>query len=298
MTLSDFVAAAWRAHGDESEEVAERIADSLHLVAQPEDVAPFVRLLTHVYGEHLGRWQRGVELLEAIQRSPACDGNAAATEPLRRGIAALRVADGDGAATDSLTEADRAYAFATAADALAARGELGRGIELLERALACVPADLGADHPAIRALAITGNNVSAALEIRETLDARESAAMVRAAEAGLRYWKLAGTWLEEERAEYQLARSLLRAGDVEAARERIDRCIEICRENDAPAFERFFGHAVRALVARAAGDAAGYESHRQAALEHYARVPDGEQSWCDRERSELESEPALGGGRS
>lgn len=288
MTLTDFVADGWRDHGDQAEAVAARIAESLHLVAAPADVAPFVRLLTHVYGEHLGEWQRGVELLESIQRSPACDGTALALGPIERGIAMLRIASGDDAAAAPLAPADRAYAFAVAADAVAVRGDLPRGLELFDRALAEVPADVANDHAAVCALAISGNNLSAALETRDTLDARESDAMVKAAEAGLRYWTLAGTWLEEERAEYQLARCLLKAGRLVAAREHIDRCIAICGQNDAPAFERFFGHAVRAIVARAEGDGAAFEDHRRAALERYALVPDDERSWCERERSELE----------
>ncbi len=288
MSLTDFLAAAWREHGKQADAVAARIAESLDLVAEPSDVAPFVRLLTHVYGEHLGEWQQGVELLEAIQRSPACDGTPLTVGPLERGIAMLRVAGGDDAAATPLAPDDRAYAFAVAADAIAVRGDLPRGLVLFDRALAEVPADVANDHAAVRALAISGNNLSAALETRDALDARESDAMVKAAEAGLRYWTLAGTWLEEERAEYQLARCLLKAGRLAAAREHIERCITICGQNDAPAFERFFGHAVRAIVARTEGDAAAFESHRRAALAQYANVPDDERSWCEREQGELE----------
>ena len=62
--------------------------------------------------------------------------------------------------------------------------------------------------------------------------------MIVAAEAALRYWKQAGTWLEEERAEYRLAKSLLIAGRAVDAVASARRCLAVCERHEAPAFER------------------------------------------------------------
>ena len=70
----------------------------------------------------------------------------------------------------------------------------------------------------------------------------------------MRYWRLAGTWLEEERAEYRLTRSLLQAGNHEGAVEHAHRCIDVCAANEAPPFERFFGYVVLAIAQSRAGD--------------------------------------------
>jgi hypothetical protein len=170
----------------------------------------------------------------------------------------------------------------------AARHESDSAIAALEQALkAAQSRPLPDKHAAIRSLAVAGNNLSAGLEEKEHLTDAERAAMVLAAETGLQYWKLAGTWLEEERAEYQLARCLLRAGDVNAARSHISHCIAICGDNNAPAFERFFGHAVRAIVERAAGDDEAWLEAKNAALAAYADVPQDEKQWCKRELAEL-----------
>jgi tetratricopeptide (TPR) repeat protein len=287
MTLHALIEAGWRDHGDRPEDVAARLAGALPLLGQPDDYPPFVRLLTHVYGEHLGEWQRGVELLEASTRLPSFAPATAVLAAVQRGVATLRLGGGDRSAVQGLTDADRAYAFASAADALAARGELPTAIDYLGQALGCAPTAPARDHPAIRALAVCGNNVSAALEGKPELSPAERTAMLAAADCGLRYWKLAGTWLEEERAHYQLARCQLRAGDAAAARASIDRCIDVCERNDAPPFERFFGHAVRALAARAHGDHAAFAAGRRAALAEYARVPEADRRWCARERDEL-----------
>ena len=134
---------------------------------------------------------------------------------------------------------------------------------------------------------MAGNNLSAELEGKPELTGPERAAMVLAAETGLAYWKLAGTWLEEERAEYQLARCLLRAGEFDRARASIRNCIALCEANDAPAFERYFGHAVLAIAERAAGNVRAFAAAREAALAQYALISKEEQGWCQRELDEI-----------
>jgi hypothetical protein len=70
------------------------------------------------------------------------------------------------------------------------------------------------DAAAQRALAAAGNNLAAGLEEKPDRDAAGTAGMVAAAQAGVECWRRAGTWLEHERAEYRLARSLLAAGQA------------------------------------------------------------------------------------
>jgi hypothetical protein len=115
--------------------------------------------------------------------------------------------------------------------------------------------------------------------------------MLMAAEGGLRYWKQAGTWLEEERAEYRLARSRLQAGETAAAVQSAERCVRVCKRNGAPPFELFFAHAVLAFAQRAAGDGEAFEAQRREALAQLAQVPEGERKWCESDRQELESAP-------
>lgn len=287
VTLQSVLQSGWRDHGDHPEDVASRLAESFALVAAPADIGPFVRLLAHVCGEHLGQWQRGVELLEALTRMPAFDGSELASGPVTRATAMLRYAGGDPSALEGLSDEDATYALAIAADALAARGQMAQAIDAFFQALARAPGTPATGHPVVHALAVTGNNLSAALEKSAVLGPVERDAMIAAAETGLRHWKLAGTWLEEERAEYQLARCQLRAGDAGAALASIDRCIAVCTRNAAPPFELFFGHAVRAVACRAMGNLAAFAESRQVALQQHALVPAEERQWCEREYQEL-----------
>ena len=88
MTLDSFLTTAWSEHAESPEDVADRIAASVPLVATPEQVAPFLGLAVHVYGKHLGRWQRGVELLESLRGLPAVDTSADPAGAIARGVAA------------------------------------------------------------------------------------------------------------------------------------------------------------------------------------------------------------------
>jgi hypothetical protein len=141
----------------------------------------------------------------------------------------------------------------------------------------------------LRALAVGGNNLAAALEEKKDRDDAETAGMIVAANGGLTYWKRAGTWLEEERAEYRLTRSLLQAGRPREAIASAQRCIDVCVRNAAPPIEIFFGCVVLALAQRASDDADAFAASRQQALALYEQVPADEQQWCRSDLAELQS---------
>jgi hypothetical protein len=287
-SFQDFLAAARRDHTDHPDAVAAQLEGGLPHVGKADEVPPYATFVVHVFGEHLGQWERGAKLLDAIRQLPVARGDDAAQMSVRRGMAALRHSAGDAAALEGFAPADVAQVMCVVCTTHVARHETGDAIAALKHALkAARQQPLPEKHAAIRSLAVAGNNLSAELEEKENLTDDERAAMVLAAQTGLDYWKLAGTWLEEERAEYQLARCLLRAGDVNAARSHISHCIAVCEANNAPAFERFFGNAVRAIIERAAGDDEAWLEAKNAAMAAYADVPQDDKQWCKRELREL-----------
>jgi hypothetical protein len=288
MSFDAFIESAWNDHGDRPEEVADRLANSLARIESAANIAPYVRLVVHVHGEHLGQWRAGIELLEAMRRLDAWDGSPAVVGAVTRGVATLRYAGGEPAALDDLSGEDRIVVLATASSAFLGRNDFGRALAAYGEAAGLAETGLPNGSPAIRALAVGGNNLAAALETKPDRDAAETKGMIAAAEAGLRYWKLAGTWLEEERAEYRLARSLLHADDHDGAIRSALRCIEVCSKHQAPPFERFFGHAVLALAQRAAGERDAFVSSREQARQCYELVDPAERQWCAPELKELE----------
>jgi hypothetical protein len=286
MSFDAFIESAWTDHADHPDAVAVRLEESLALVEAPAQIPAYVRLVTHVFGEHLGQWQRGIALHDALRRAAAGD-DSAGSAAIARGIATLRYCSGDTSVLAALALEDKIMVLATAASALAGQQRFLPAVDAYTQALTLAQPGLPAGSPAARALAASGNNLASALEGKRDRNAAETAGMVGAAEGALRYWKLAGTWLEEERAEYRLARSLLQAGDAPGAVHSAARCIDICSENHAPPFELFFAYAAHAIALRAASEHAASAAARPRALEQYALLAPDEQVWCKSDLQEL-----------
>jgi len=284
-TFAERIDQGWAEHSEHPKQVADWLAGSLAEISAAEQIEPFARLAAHVFGEHLGEWTRGIELLETLRASRVC--GAAEATAIGRHVAALGCASGDESSLAALAREDAACALAAAAAACAGRKDFSRAIALYERALAQAQPTPAQASPAIRSLAIAGNNLAAALEDKSPRSEDERRGMLGAARGALAHWKLAGGWLEEERAEFRLARSLTAAGEPREGAEHAQRCLTICERHDAPAFERFFAYYALAAALRAAGDDARFEEARSRALSWLAKVPADEQRGCDAERREL-----------
>ncbi|MFO1310984.1 MAG: hypothetical protein U1F41_02855 [Burkholderiales bacterium] len=286
MTFDEMLEQAWNDHADQPAAVADRLAAAAPTIASAAQLASFARIVTHVYGEHLGECERGVALLNSLRRLPAYTDTPEAGDIVMRAVATLRFLGGDADATVALAVEDRVSALATAASALSARDECRRALDAYADAVRLAPS-LPANSAAFRALAIGGNNLAVALENKAGRSAVETEGMVAAARGGLAFWRKAGTWLEEERALYRLARSLLAAGQPGEAVICAQQCARICETNDAPAFERFFASAVLARALHEDGRDGDYRQARQDALNWFDTVPDDEREWCESDLAEL-----------
>ena len=286
MTFDEMIEQAWDDHGDHAEAVADRLAAAAPTIGAQAQFAPFARIVTHVYGEHLGDCERGVALLSSLRKLPGYSDTPEVGGIVTRSVAALRFVGGDAGAAATLGVEDRVSALATAASALTARGEFRRALDAYADAVRLAPS-LPARSAAFRALAIGGNNLSAALEERANRTPAETEGMIAAARGGLAFWRKSGTWLEEERALYRLARSLLAAGQPGEAALCAQQCGKLCDDNHAPAFERFFASAVLARALREDGRQADYRQVRNEALDWFDAVPDDERDWCEADLAEL-----------
>ncbi|MFO1303148.1 MAG: hypothetical protein U1F54_05410 [Burkholderiales bacterium] len=286
MTFDEMLEQAWNDHADNAAAVADRLVAAAPTIAHAEQLAPFARIVTHVYGEHLGECERGVSLLNSLRKLPAYADTPEVGGIVTRAVATLRFLGGDGNATTALAVEDRVSALATAASALSARNEYRRALDAYADGVRLAPS-LPARSAAFRALAIGGNNLAVALENKPDRTTMEMAGMVAAARGALAFWRKAGTWLEEERALYRLARSLLAAGQPGEAVLCAQQCAQICEKNDAPAFERFFASAVLARALREDGRHGDYRQVRHDALNWFDTVPDDEREWCESDLAEL-----------
>jgi len=247
--------AAWGRHGDDPEGVA---AELPALVEGAESAPAVAGLLVHVLGEHLGRWDEGLALVARLTE------RFGAEDALRRSEATLKLASGDeegGRAAIAACEAgepgsNEARVLAVSAAAIAAHDQAAAAGAWLQRAVTLAEA-LADDDTAVRAVAITGNNLAVALEEKEDRSLAEDALLRASANTARAFWERAGTWMHIERAEYRLAKTHLALGDVARAAVHARACLEICGANDADALECVFGWEVVALAAAAGGDSDG-----------------------------------------
>ncbi|MFC7419472.1 hypothetical protein ACFQNF_06225 [Iodobacter arcticus] len=284
MSFDDFIKTAWTDHGDQPLAVAERLTHSRHLVQDTRQIPTFARLVSHVYGEHLADWETGISLLQSL---PYIESELAAQSAINTSIATLRYGRGDADALGSLTAIEQTTVLASTSSLFAAQQKLALAIHSYSEALATYEklAPQPEQAPVHRALAVGGSNLAGTLEEQSNRSTTETTAMLRAAQSALRFWKLAGTWLEIERAEYRLCRSALQAGLRDEAIQAAQRCLDGCIQNNAPAFELFFAHAVLAISQKDQVDA--FEKHRAAAIACLEQIPIGEQHWCEAELKEL-----------
>ncbi len=283
--IETFIQQGWADHVDHTEAVAQRLAQRSAADVPAGQLQRFVGLLVHVFGEHLGRCDEGIGLLRAMAARPS---QKQVNGVLPRGMAALGLAAGNDDAASALSVEARLAARATAASILNGQRQTSAAMAMLRAALSeCQTLQLPDTSPAIRALAVAGNNIAADLQDLPQRSAEQDEAMLLAGQVGLDFWRRCGGWLEHERAEYRVARGLLRAGRAAEGLAHARACLAICQANEAPPFEHFFGHALAATCAAAAGDDAAFIEHNEQALIAWAKVSPDELSWCQDELAEL-----------
>ncbi|MDW1813532.1 hypothetical protein R7O11_31245, partial [Vibrio sp. Vb2362] len=140
-----------------------------------------------------------------------------------------------------LEEQEQRRVYALISNELSALAQLELASQwLVKAALGMTPND--AEGPLARAFAITANNLACQYEALAERTCMETSKMLEAATLALDYWKVAGGWMQEERAEYRLAMSLLKADKPQEAKVHAERCEDICQQHGSDALELFHAH--------------------------------------------------------
>lgn len=246
--IADVIDAAWNDHATDSRGVAARLTAARPLLErEPAQVGAFMWLAEHLLLAHLAD-------PDAMEPWIAVAGPLVAQQPdaapaLERARLATRLLRGAELKPGEQTPAVQVRALGTLANGLGMRGDGAAARRLLDQAAALARAP-GAGPDALKGLAAAYHNVASHL-IDGVRDVQLDGLMMDAARGSRDTWREAGTWLNVERGEYQLALCAAAIGDSAQAVAHARACLAICEQNDADAYERFFGHEVlgRALVA-------------------------------------------------
>jgi hypothetical protein len=280
MDFDTFAERAWDEHATDPQGVAQRLNEGRALVADEAQLNRLANLAHHVYGAHLGDWRAGAGFIEGLAELPFHAAGGACGGAVRRYVASLALCADPRAEPEGLAPSDRIRVGALAASNLADRDAARAGDLLRDAVDRAQGSGLPVADPMNRDLAVAANNIACALEEKERRTEDERELMILAAQASRHHWGIAGTWLEAERAEYRLAHTWLKAGDLARAREHAQACLEIVAAHDGPALERLFGWEALGLVERAAGDAAGHGQALARAREAFDELAEADKEWC------------------
>jgi hypothetical protein len=293
MDFDTFIDQAWTDHASDPAAVAATLqAQGLARVSDANQLGSMAHLAHHVLGSHLARWEEGLQFQQQLAALPCCEAGSVQAQAIARHISALRLAGGLGDDRADLGASDRIRLTAMAANNLAEHDATRAEGLLLEALSDAEQAGLPDSDPFHRALAIAGNNIAGTLEEKPMLSAGEVKLMIQAAQAGLRHWAIAGTWLETERAEYRLCLSWLKAGDIAQARVHAQRCLQIVQDHGNVPLETFFAWVVTGQVEQAAGNASGLAQALSRAQQAFNGLAESDRGWCQASLDKLQSTAA------
>jgi hypothetical protein len=234
-----------------------------------------LRLAEHVLLGHAGdaaglrAWLAA--LPEAVTTQPP---TAAAVQRAHWAAAQL-----DGGAAEPPPAPQRWRALQNVALAWVARGDAERAAQALaeqERAAASE-----SDAATLQPLAASANNLAQHLREAPQRSPAHTALMLQAAALSARLWARAGTWVNVERAEYQLALCHAAAGQAGPSLAHAHRCLAVCQREGADAVELFFAHEALWHAQGAAADPSAQRATHQAMAALLGQVQDANlQTWC------------------
>lgn len=274
-----FVARAWADHATRGDAVARRLRMRTPPPQTAEQLVRLTRLVVHLVGEHLGRFDDARWRLEALRTHPLTD--RAVLSELRVGVAVLDIGEGRIDTAEGLDPAESVRSDAGAAAVALGRGDAPRALRLIDRArerLAALPDAQPPDH---RPLAVACNNMTWDLHaLGAERSPAQTDAMLRLAAASREHWSRAGTWLEIERAEYALAFAHLSAGLHDDAWRHAAHCLAVCLHHQASPLEMVYAHEAMARVHHARREAAELAHHTQALQTVFARLSADDAAAC------------------
>jgi hypothetical protein len=298
MTLQEFVQQGWQKHGDDEQGVFDSLPEGVEMVSEAKHGPALAGLVVHVAGEHLGRWADGLDLVDRIEQNPVVESGSPEWKSLRRSKAILHHCAGETEARDQCiadghddthhANSGRVRVLAVATSALAGQKRIDDAMAAFDEAIELAAYGPTKEDPVSISLAITGNNLATELEGTEDRDDAASALMLKAAQVGRKYWEIAGTWTNVERAEYRLAMTNLALGDGGAALRHAQACLAVCEDNHADEIELFFAREALAKSHHALGNGAEAHTNRDSAAELLAAIEnEGMRSYCQGEFDKL-----------
>lgn len=276
MKFKEYLSNAWMTHEMESKKILDEAKENFKLMETEDDVMSMARLIAHISGEHLGQWEKGIDLLRKMKNNATIKDK----NEMNRLVGMLNLGNFPNTDITSYSYSDQSRILAMTSSALANLGGLKNAGKFLKSAIQISDTHLEKLDPANKTIAMMSHNIASALEKKMEQSENQKEFMVFAANAARRFWEIAGTWKEIERAEYQLALTYLKASQNQVAHKCAHECLRIVNENHDETLELFFAYEVIILTSLATGNISGLERTKELFRGTFDRLSIEDQSWC------------------
>ena len=272
----------WDDHATDAKSVFNRLGEGEKLIVSNENNPVLARLIAHVCGDHLGLWEDGIEKLQKLKLNSHYSNITDSEFAINRLIATLQFYSSELKDLSRFSISDQARILAQAAGMISESGDIARAKEYFSNSLEIASRGLEKEDPANRALAITGNNFACTLEEKAGRSDLETELMILAAQAGRKFWEIAGGPSEVASAEYRLSQSYLQALQIEKSFEHAQLSIEACEANKCSALDFFFGYEAIALAEKARKNETGYSNAVEKMKLHFEQLSEDDKKWCSK----------------
>lgn len=289
MDFQTYLNKSWSEHAKNPQAVADQFVDQIKLLVKSDDIIPFAHLISHVFIEHLCTWTKGKQILTQLLELPLSN-NLITQQSLKRSIATMDYLSGEQQDVSQYAISDQVRILATSASGFAATQDILKAQSTLQKAVSLASTELVEKDPAYKVLAMAGNNLSSQLEEKNNRSIEETSLMLFAAKLARKYWEMAATWIEVERAEYRLSQSYLSAGDIALAIQHAEHCLEICKKNSADPMELFFANECFAKIYRKQNKKDEFVKAIQEMEFYLSKLNKEDNPWCVRALNALNVE--------
>ena len=132
MAFDKYIDNAWNQHAENAAMIAEGFKQGIALLTEPSQVTQLANLVTHVYGEHLGQFDRGLDFINQLMtHSLAADKEQKELLVYR---AILQVSADNKISLEQFSISEQVRILATSASISAGLGKITGAAELFEKA--------------------------------------------------------------------------------------------------------------------------------------------------------------------
>lgn len=280
MSFDSYLNQSWNDHATQTLMVAASFESALLTAETDAHLSKYAGLVTHVMGEHLGQWEKGIQLLSQIKNHKAFIKDSETHKAIDRSILSLKIGAGENVSLNLFSVADQVRIMMVSSSSLAEKNT-PRAHELFVRALDLAEKGLDNQDTANRSIAITGNNLASTLEEKPNRTKIETELMVLAAKTARKYWEIAGGPTEVSRAEYRLAKTCIQSKDLASAFSYAQVCIQMCLDHSIGDFDLFYGYECLADVEKHRQNKVGFESAIVEAKKYFEKLSEEDKSWCE-----------------